>query len=474
MSIENSPDIVTLTSDQGSGEVQYKRFTVAIPGNNQREVEVLLGYRRSVDFDEGDKYGQDYAVARGGNGYIVGVVADGVSQSFYGNLAAKKVSEWLVEHLWITRVAPPPATQLEESLKTLEEAFAADVEAFQVPEHLPWMLKDNLESVRQKSGSQAVFTAFVLDLLNTRLFLYQVGDVIAIIHYSDKPSEAAQPSSNKGRWSSAGKSDLLLEETIHDGVKGVVVKSDGAGKDWGQSIDGEVLDEDSFKPLAQKQAGMDDVSFIAVRYKTPETVSPLPAPPILPPRITTGALPDAQQDESYKARLEVKGGCPPYRLSMERGELPDGLMLLPTGVILGKPTKTGAIKFTLMVNDDNENSDSKELSISIRPHKWPPPRPSGVKPAPSRLSHGRKVFITGIVIGIVAGFILGLILTTLFFRSFRSHPSGSRARQSLQLTVEPAPSKEEERIEVGGAKVRLAEIEKAAKSFRQVIRKSTG
>src|SRR5215510_7046622 len=62
MSIENSTNIVTLTSDQGSGEVQYKRFTVEIPGNNQREVEVLLGYRRSVDFDEGDKYGQDYAV----------------------------------------------------------------------------------------------------------------------------------------------------------------------------------------------------------------------------------------------------------------------------------------------------------------------------------------------------------------------------------------------------------------------------
>jgi hypothetical protein len=419
MSIENSTNIVTLTSNQGSGEVQYERITVAIPGNNQREAEVLLGYRRSVDFDEGDKRGQDYAIARGGNGYIVGVVADGVSQSFYGDLAAKKVSEWLVEHLWNTPATPPSDLQLEKSLKTLEEEFAAEVEAFEVPEHLPWMLRDNLESVRQKSGSQSVFTAFVLDLLNSRLSLYQVGDVIAIIHYSDNSSEEAQPASIKGRWSSARKSDLLLKETIRDGVKGVVVKSDGAGKDWGRSIDDDVLGEGSFKPLAQKQAGMDDVSFIAVRYKTTGTVSPLPALPILPPRITTGALPDAQQDESYDARLEIKGGRPPYRLFMERGELPDGLTLLQTGVILGKPTKAGAIKFTVRVNDDNENSDSKELSISIRPTEWLPPRPPGVKPAPPRVSHGRKAFITGIIIGIIAGFILGAVYTALLCRLLR-------------------------------------------------------
>ena len=421
MSIENSTNTVTLTSDQGSGEVQYKSITVPIPGNNLREAEIFLGYRRSVDFDEGDKRGQDYAIACGGDGYIVGVVADGVSQSFYGDLAAKKVSEWLVDHLWNMRGHPPGRTQLEESLKTLEEEFAADVEAFKVPEHLPLMLKDNLESVRQKSGSQAVFTAFVMDLLNTRLSLYQVGDVIAIIHYLDKPSEAAQPSSNKGRWSSARKSDLLLEDIIRDGVKGVVVKSDGAGKDWGQSIDGDVLDEESFKPLAQKQAGMDDVSFIAVRYKTTGTVSHPPAPPIPPPCITTCTLPDAQQDESYKARLEVKGGRPQYRFSMERGELPDGLMLHSTGVILGTPTKIGARKFTLKVNDDNDNSASKELSISIRPPKSPPPRPPGVITAPSGLSHEGKVFIRGIILGIVAGFILGAIYTTLLFRLFGCH-----------------------------------------------------
>jgi hypothetical protein len=160
------------------------------------------------------------------------------------------------------------------------------------------------------------------------------------------------------------------------------VKSDGAGKDWGQSIDDDVLNKESFKPLAQKQAGMDDVSFIAVRYKTPETVSHPPAPPISPPSITTGAPPDAQQFESSKARLEVKSDRPPYNLPMERGDLPDG----------------------------------KKLSISVRPLKLKPPRQPDVKPEPSRLSHERKVFITGIIIGIIAGFILGAIYTTLLFR----------------------------------------------------------
>jgi hypothetical protein len=47
-----------------------------------------MGYRRSLGFDERNNPGQDYAVIRAESSYIVGIVADGVSQSFYGDLAA--------------------------------------------------------------------------------------------------------------------------------------------------------------------------------------------------------------------------------------------------------------------------------------------------------------------------------------------------------------------------------------------------
>ena len=128
------------TLEQRRSEVQHDRFSikVSVPSGflpskfglreEKPDVEVFLGYRRALEFDEKDLPGQDFVTVRGGDGYVVGVVTDGVSQSFYGDRAAKYLSPKLLERLWETRENPPPEADLEGELRELERVFAKEVE----------------------------------------------------------------------------------------------------------------------------------------------------------------------------------------------------------------------------------------------------------------------------------------------------------------------------------------------------------
>src|SRR5215213_5656161 len=94
--LKHTVEYVEGKSEQQSYETQH--LHLAVPSEAaETAVHVYLGYRRCAEFDEGNQPGQDYAVVRVGDGYVVGVVADGVSRSFYGNLAAESLSTWLVD-----------------------------------------------------------------------------------------------------------------------------------------------------------------------------------------------------------------------------------------------------------------------------------------------------------------------------------------------------------------------------------------
>lgn len=286
-------EFAELTSEQRSEEVQYGRFSIGTraksqkgtrglfkhlstmkrfssvpPSSGQKRVEALLGNRRSLDYDEGNHPGQDFAAVRGGDGgYVVGVVADGVSRSFYGNIAAYHVGKWLVNTLWQERESLPSRDRLEEKLKELEKELAPEVESYSIPQDIAPTLMKVLENRRPK-GSQAVFAAFVWNAQENNLCLYQVGDIDALVHYPDKSPELVQAAPT-GRWSSAGKSEMRLEEGSYEGISGIVIKSDGASKDWGESLEDNALDQSAFERLARERAGYDDISFVAAYRDVP-------------------------------------------------------------------------------------------------------------------------------------------------------------------------------------------------------------
>ncbi|MDP9120232.1 MAG: protein phosphatase 2C domain-containing protein [Acidobacteriota bacterium] len=282
-------------SEQRSREVQIYREPVQVPGADH-EIVVTAGYRRWLEFDEPGGTGQDYSAVRAGLGFAVGVVADGVSQSFYGDLAARAVGEFLFDHLWEERESPPGKEKLEEELERLCKAVAEQVAGRELPPP-DTLLGKALRRTREE-GSQAVFAAFVLDAREepAQLHLYQVGDVLAWV-YDESGQAQAQASPPRGRWSSTGRSDLMLTvlKLSGDGaVRGVVLHSDGLPRGWAGELAGaEIGGQDFEKEKVEQWAARDDVSFAAaailsVRGDRPRrsqreehTASTLAAPPPL-------------------------------------------------------------------------------------------------------------------------------------------------------------------------------------------------
>ena len=222
---------------------------------------MFVGYRRCTEFDPLDQPGQDAAALVSDRDYVVGVVADGVSQSFFGNIAAGYVSEHLIDLIWSGRKQRLPADELERSLLTLQQSVQEYVIHHQLSPSISDMLRDALEATRKK-GSQAVFSAFHLARATGEMRLYQVGDVDAWVTSGGetKPIRAEKA----GRWSSAGGNKMQLCVTDLAGVRAVLLASDGVPPAWIQDHWlGRQGSPTEFEEMAEQEAHRDDVSMVA-------------------------------------------------------------------------------------------------------------------------------------------------------------------------------------------------------------------
>ncbi|THF68583.1 cell ssuface protein containing Ig-like domain protein [Deinococcus sp. Arct2-2] len=76
------------------------------------------------------------------------------------------------------------------------------------------------------------------------------------------------------------------------------------------------------------------------------------------------SLPVGYVAEPYEAPLVVTGGTGPYGFRVAAGSLPPGISLSGQSLV-GKPTKTGAFKFTLETNDAGLRSKVKEYTLNV-------------------------------------------------------------------------------------------------------------
>ena len=100
----------------------------------------------------------------------------------------------------------------------------------------------------------------------------------------------------------------------------------------------------------------------AVGYKLRRTS------PFEPLSIVDEELHPGQLMETYSGTLTVIGGTPTYHWTLERGALPNGLVLDPfTGSISGIPTDSGDFEFVVRVRDYREwdNGITHSVSLSI-------------------------------------------------------------------------------------------------------------
>jgi len=83
-------------------------------------------------------------------------------------------------------------------------------------------------------------------------------------------------------------------------------------------------------------------------------------------RVSTSSLADATVNVSYSKTLSGASGTVPYTWAVIAGSLPNGLSLNgSSGVISGTPTQSGTSNFTIRITDNNSDTATKDLSITV-------------------------------------------------------------------------------------------------------------
>ncbi|HZP63150.1 MAG TPA: putative Ig domain-containing protein [Terriglobales bacterium] len=84
-----------------------------------------------------------------------------------------------------------------------------------------------------------------------------------------------------------------------------------------------------------------------------------------PLSIQTTGLPKAYVQQPFQARLDARGGTPPYKWEVTDGSLPEGIALQRDGELEGTPTQAGEFHFTATVTDSGQPPYQKAQQFSV-------------------------------------------------------------------------------------------------------------
>lgn len=191
-------------------------------------------YARSEESRAAGEYGQDYLSVRYTSRRLAFALCDGVSQSFFGDLAARILGDGLVDWLWAQggqRMGDPElARLLENRLGEMTAAATGAVENLPMLAEMSGMLRSVLEKKRSL-GSESMFICGQIDMDLRNAFFAWMGDSRLRIWNTagENTARLDEQFSAKERWSSrkGAVGQLHTCNTTLDEISHVVVYSDG-------------------------------------------------------------------------------------------------------------------------------------------------------------------------------------------------------------------------------------------------------
>lgn len=105
--------------------------------------------------------------------------------------------------------------------------------------------------------------------------------------------------------------------------------------------------------------------------------------PAVPVKITSEPeLPPAVPSEKFPLTLSCTGGAPPYKWTVEKGKLPQGLKLDKNGSFTGAAAQVGDYTFTALVTAGSKSTatkDTRQFLLKVIDKRDPPPPPPPLK-----------------------------------------------------------------------------------------------
>jgi hypothetical protein len=250
--------------------IQLPQETETPLNSTQRE---RFGYRfayaRSLDSKMHNDKGQDYLTLREDETRLAFALCDGVSQSFYGDLAAQILGDTLLEWLWKQyNNSEMIAEDLMPVLQSLARQAQEKVDRYALPVHIPSMVREVLEKKRAL-GSESTFVAGMLDLKKNKFACVWMGDSRLRFWSARKEltSKLGDTFHTRERWSS--RNGLIGELHGHAGalkpVRRIAVYSDGLAI-FEDRISRFVPDNTMSQIIAETESlpTSDDVSFLEI------------------------------------------------------------------------------------------------------------------------------------------------------------------------------------------------------------------
>jgi len=228
-------------------------------------------YARAAETRAQGEVGQDVLAFECKGQRLNFCLADGVSQSFFGDLAASALGDSLVR--WLGALpsdlgCEEVRQQLDQRLSDLRQAVTEEVEIFPLPRHLPPMLLQVLEQKRQH-GSESMFVCGFLEAHPVgRIMLAWLGDMRCRV-WTGQQERPLGPGRfrTEDRWSSrrgpvAGPPQLWWGNLAE--VDRLMVYSDGLAvlDDWERSPNDDELS--GLIEAAGRSPTSDDISFLEV------------------------------------------------------------------------------------------------------------------------------------------------------------------------------------------------------------------
>ena len=286
-----------------------------------------MAYARSSDTRVANDVGQDYLVVLESEQMFVFALCDGVSQSFFGDLAARYLGDALVE--WLSNELPPTMDietcrrALTDHLQSLIGPATEEVQHFPLPTDIPPMLRDVLEEKRSL-GSESTFVCGRIDWPSDnfptgRVVLAWMGDSrLRVWSDDDQGVDLGGVFDTAQRWSTrrglvGGELNAYIAPLKSAGhsIKRLMAYSDGlvSMDRWERDPSNYAVQE--MITRAGESATSDDISFLEVWLgEVPahieETLLSLSAPVWLDVGVRDGHVRAAWRRVSGARRYEVK------------------------------------------------------------------------------------------------------------------------------------------------------------------------